>query len=239
MEFLIDEFGVVYLAFSILQMIAGGIMCVFGYKWSKGLIATVALYIGVVLGFFLAGFCYIKLDFDSGICLLIFVVTIVLFDTLAYKNAKVNHFLAGFIVAVKLCFLLMLQIMKLNVDFGGWIFVTPIIAGIIFGIVVLCKMNNRILVICTAYIGSTTFVSEAMNLLQKIQFARTGDFTIFYGDSIESVLLKLLGIDIPTFLEFILIIACFSLSCYTQIRLLKNNGVSLSDNVIIDDRNLE
>lgn len=238
MEFLIDEFGVIYLVFSIMQMIVAGFMCVFGYRWSRGLIATVALYIGVVLGFLIAGFCYTKLDLKSEICLLIFVITIVLFDTLAYKNIQLNHFLAGFIVAVKLSFLLMLQIMKLNIDFGRWIFILPIIVGIIFGIVVAYYMNNKILIICTSYIGVTIFVSELMNLLQKIEFARTGDITIFYGDSLEEILLNLLGIEIPTFIEFLFIVVGFLLSYYVQVRTLKNNGLSLDGNVIIDDRNL-
>lgn len=239
MEFMIEEFGVIYLAFSILQMIAAAVMCIFGYKWSKGLIATVAMYIGVVLGFFFAGFAYAKLDFDSGICIVIFIATILLFDIMAYKNIKLNHFLAGFIVAVKLSFLLILQIMKLNIDFGGWMFIAPIIVGIIFGIIVVCNMNNKIMIICTAYIGSTTFITEAKNLFQNIEFARTGDFTIFTGDSPEAILLNMLGIEVPTFLEFLIIIAAFLISYYIQKKSLERMGLSLTDDIIIDDRNLE
>lgn len=91
-----------------------------------------------------------------------------------------------------------------------------IIVGTIFGIIVIYYMNNKIMIICTSYIGATIFVSEIMNLFFKIKFVRIGDITIFFGDSLEEISLNLLGIEIPTFIGFLLIVGGFILSYYIR-----------------------
>ncbi len=55
-----------------------------------------------------------------------------------------------------------------------------------------------------------------MNLFFKIKFVRIGDITIFFGDSLEEISLNLLGIEIPTFIGFLLIVGGFILSYYIR-----------------------
>ena len=40
----------------VIQTVTSAVMCVYGYKWSKGLIAVMASYVGIGIGVFICAF---------------------------------------------------------------------------------------------------------------------------------------------------------------------------------------
>ena len=68
--------------FIVVQTVTSAVMCVYGYKWSKGLIAVMSSYVGVALGAALS-----MILIDEGVGLEIFIIVpifAVAFSKLAY-----------------------------------------------------------------------------------------------------------------------------------------------------------
>ena len=84
--------------FIVVQAVTSAIMCVYGYKWSKGLIAVMSSYVGVALGTVIS---MILIDGGVGFEILIIIpICAVAFSKLAYEIVALNHFLAGFLLAI-------------------------------------------------------------------------------------------------------------------------------------------
>lgn len=224
-----------YNIFTVFQTVVAAVMCLYGYKWSRGLIATVASYIGIGLGLFA-----MALGLEMGVkelfCLIIFAVIAIGFVVLAYEWALLNHFLVGFIIATKLTFMILLQMAKISGDINSSILVLPIIMGFVLGIVLVVKMNNKVLLICVAYIGATEFVPKIMSFLNKTAFAVTGDGGYLISTDPIELILSFLGIEIPSLFECILVIVLFFGGYFWQKRCVEMQGIVLDGSELVDDR---
>lgn len=60
------ELEVLYLilnAFVVIRLVVSGIMCVYGYKWRRGLIALMSTYVGIVIGLII---CVVLIESEAG-----------------------------------------------------------------------------------------------------------------------------------------------------------------------------
>lgn len=221
--------------FAVVRMLTSAIMCVYGYKWSKGLIATMSIYTGVALGgiVFLIGM-KVGAPIDT-----IIIVPIIAsgFSAAAYKNVILNHFMVGFLLAIKIAFMVILKFVEyFRIGSEFTIFVVPVIIGIIAGLLVCIKYNNYILIACSAYIGATEFVPSIFSFLNKTMFVATGDISFIFDP--VSFILSIFGITIPSGGEVFFILLLGGVSFYYQRKILIQKGINLSG-VVIDDRKLK
>ena len=89
--------------------------------------------------------------------------------------------------------MILLQMAKISGDINSSILVLPIIMGFVLGIVLVVKMNNKVLLICVAYIGATEFVPKIMSFLNKTAFAVTGDGGYLISTDPIELILSFLG----------------------------------------------
>lgn len=222
-------------AFLIIQVVTAGVMCVYGYKWRRGLIATLSVYIGIFLGVLVAA-AIIKQNYNNITFGLIPIPVIAfVFYILAYTSIPLNHFLTGFLVANKLTFMVIYNLMKSNAihfDFGA-LMIIPIITGVIAGIVICCYFTHIAVLSCIVYIGTVEFVTGIFDLINKSLFVATGDIRFIFD--IEDLLLKIVGVEVPSFWEMVLILIVGVASFILQKKMIEKNGIDLSKK-IVDDR---
>lgn len=228
----------IYLAvnlFIVIQTVTSAVMCVYGYKWSKGLIATMSLYVGAAIGMLICGL-FLENTQDSSV-LLIIPICMVIFWILAYKSITLNHFLAGFLLAIKVSFMLITKMYEYSlINDSDALLVLPIIIGIIAGFLTCTMFNKYILFACTAFIGVTEFVPKMFELVNKTLFVATGDISFIFDPM--SFILSIFGITIPSNGEVFFMIVLGIISFYLQ----KNSAEKLGMNykgTIINDRNLK
>lgn len=228
--------GFSYLAQGIVlvKYVSAGIMCIYGYKWSKRLIANVSIYLGFILGVLVFRW---MMELGAGIEAIIFIpIVTVGFYEAAYRNVALNHFLAAFLVSVKISSLIMLLLIQ-----GGSIesttttlFVAPAIVGIICGFIGLLYFNNYVLIFCVAYIGATELADGLMSLFNGTLFAYTGNYSYIVSLEPSEILLSFMGIDVPSFWETVLIIVIFIFSFRHQKSMVDKNGIDLTTHILND-----
>lgn len=219
--------------FIIAQCITSAIMCVYGYKWRKGLIATMSIYIGIALGVVISG---MLLNLGVGVGgLWAIPITALIFWYSAYKIVWLNHFLAGFLLTVKISYMIIYtlmdnEIMDANV---GILLVAPIIIGIFSGIIILGIYNNYVVILCTSFIGAVELGSKIVEFVNNGMFVITQDIGYIF-DPIEFIL-GIFGVDSVGLGEVVLILVFFICSFLWQRYLVIKNGIILSDTPF-DDR---
>ncbi len=220
--------------FKLLQFAISGIMCVFGYKWSKGLIAIMSLYVGIGIGGFIT---YLLLQSGMGLeCLVVVPIVAVVFSVLAYKWITLNHFMAGFLLSIKILFMIAVNMSEnMSSDSSGILFCFIVVLSIIIGIAVCNKYNHYILIACVSYLGAIEVTTKIFDWIDKGLFFSTGDIS-FVFNPVEFVL-SLLGMEMPSGWEAVVIILIGLVSFWYQRGRVISLGIDLSDK-IVDDRNL-
>ena len=220
--------------FAIIQTVSSAVMCVYGYKWSRGLIAVMSSYIGTVIGIIICYFLANSVGFG--------IITIIPFcaagfSAYAYKNVKLNHFLAGFLLGTKISFMVLMKMAESGmIDDIGWLFILPIIIGAGAGELSSAMFSGYIVLACTAFLGAIELVPRIFKIINGTLFAATGDLSFIF-DPISS-LLSIFGIESLSGGEVIGIIAVTIGSFYSQKALAEKQGKTF-ENVIFDDRNLK
>lgn len=220
--------------FIVIQTVTSGVMCVYGYKWSKGLIAIMSSYVGLGVGLLLS----IPFIDSAGLGSLILVpICISAISGLAYTNIKFNHFMAGFLLAVKVSFMIITKMYESGM-FGdiGWLFVVPIIIGIYVGGLSCTVFSGYIVLACLAFLGAIEFVPKIFEWINGTLFAVTGDWSFIFDP--VSYILSLFGIEIPSSGEVICILLLSVGGFYFQKLRAEKEGINFSDK-IFDDRKLK
>ncbi len=220
--------------FIVVQTVTSAIMCVYGYKWSKGLIAVMSSYVGGAIGIAISA----MLINDVGAQILFIIpICAIIFSKLAYDIITLNHFLAGFLLAVKVSFMIITKIYEYSSsDNIEMLFILPIVIGIIVGVEACRKFNKYIVLACVAFIGATEFVPKLFEFINGTLFVATGDISFIF-DPISFVL-SLFGIEIPSGGEVFCILVLGIASFYYQKKKADMQGIDLST-TIMDDRNLK
>lgn len=219
--------------FIVVQTVTSAVMCVYGYKWSKGLIAVMSSYVGVAFGAALS-----MILIDEGVGLEIFIIVpifAVAFSKLAYEIVALNHFLAGFLLAVKISFMILTKMYEYSmIESSELLFILPILIGVIAGMAAYRKFNKYIHIACIAFVGVTEFIPKLFELLNRSLFVATGDISFIF-DPI-SFILSLFGIEVPSGGEVLCILVFGVISFCYQKNKVDKLGLDFSQK-IVDDRN--
>lgn len=221
-------------AFIVIQMVTSGIMCVYGYKWGRALIATASSYVGVVIGLVV---CIMLFESGFGIESTVAIpICAAGFATLVYKNITLNHFMAGFLLATKIAFMVITKAYEYEMaEDIGWLFVLPIIIGIMGGIASCTQFTGYIVLACMAFWGAIDFVPKMFEWINGTLFALTGDISFIFDPL--SFLLSFFGIEIPSGGEVLCILLLTAGGFYFQKLQAEKEGKDLSRK-LVDDRNL-
>lgn len=222
-----------YYFFMVAEGIVSLAMGFYGYKWRKGLIATASLYIGVGIGILCAGLL-LNVGVALGEALIVLVGVPVAFWFIAYKIIPLNHFLAGFLLTLKISYMILYtlqdnEILQLDIKV---FFILPIIIGIISGSILLICYNNYIVILCLSFISAVNFGTKIAEMIDKGTFLIKPDIGYFLN---LDTILNCLGIETVTLLDVVIIMGFFALFFTIQKNRLIKYNIDLTD-VPMDDR---
>lgn len=231
----IVEVAILFLnLFKVFQFVIAGIMCVFGYKWSKGLIASASSYIGIGIG---GGLAFFLLQNGSG--LEVFLIPIALgaiLSFLAYRNVIWNHFLVGALLSIKVLLMFFIKIStNMSTDASGALFALAFVISIVVGILVCSSYNQYIILAFIAYTGAVEVTTSIFDFINNGLFLFTGNLSFIFNP-IESML-ALFGISIPSVGEILVILVLGLISFWYQRNKIISSGIDFS-NEIVDDRKM-
>lgn len=149
-EFLryIDIFQIVT---DIYDMLIGSALVFGALKWRKGLLATTAFYWGLVLGFLSGVFIAFSLDSEITVVILTTIIGAVIFPILTYCIPAVNRFVLGFLVSMKLLYMLTTHLCKNgSMEFETAI-VMPLLIAAILGLIFAVWHQLSVLPFALAY----------------------------------------------------------------------------------------
>ena len=206
-----------------------------GFKWPRGLIGTVSIRIGIIIGVELAGL----LMENTGLgvfSLIVIPIAAYVISEAAYKDIGINHMLAGMLFSVKVLFLLFSLYLDLSDStFNGLQIGVIIMLSILAAIIIERKFNNHILLLCMSYIGASNFVAQITEIMDNGFWSIVPDIDELINMDIDEIALAICGIEIATFFEALTIIVLFVASYRWQKNQMEKEGIELSD-TIIDDR---
>ncbi len=226
----IDKIVIVTNAIVAMQAVTSGIMCIYGYKWSKGLIGIMASYFGGAIGLVIS--YYLIESGEQVDSLLAIPICAAIFMVMAYNIPWVNHFSAGAIIGTKVSHMIGFALMQegiIDYDIEA-LLVVPLIFGLIVGLITSGIFKNYVVILCMAFIGAINVVPDIVELMNGSLFAITGDIGYIF-DPIDFIL-SFFGIETISGIEVVGIIIVFVISFFVQKKLSNKN----SDNTIFMDK---
>lgn len=209
-----------------------GSMLVFGaLKWRKGLITYTAigwgLFLGLVIGFIIGE------SSDSVEFVIIgAVLGLIIFPILTYTVAGVNRFVVGYIVILKLTFMLTTWMFKRGDIELGIMFIIPIIIGVIAGIIFMAWTQMSVLpfVLACTFLGASNIAPTISKYINQFIFGITGDYSSLI-DPID-LFFALFKIELTDGWTLVIVILLMAVGIPVQINSVKSQGFSLDTPVI-------
>ena len=214
-------------------------LCFGALKWKVGLITTVATYWGIVLGFALGYISFLS----SGKLVLLFICILIgalVFPVLTYKIPSINRFVVGFLVAMKLCFMVTTVMTKDGKMSISAMITIPLIVGTIVGIVLMLwtQVSISAFVGACAFIGSTQIAPVISKYINQIQFGVTGNISYLYDP--YDIVFALFKVELTDKWTLIFVIIFMIAGIYFQLKSVKNQGYDYDTPLITyetDDKN--
>lgn len=210
-----------------------GSALVFGaLKWRKGLLTTTAFYWGLVIGFFIGVFMAISLDSDIMLIVVTTVIGAIIFPILTYCVPAVNRFVLGFLVTMKLLYMLTTYLCKNgNMEFETAI-IMPLIVAAILGLILAVWHQMSVLPFALAcvFLGASQVAPTIAKYVNQFIFGITHDYSLLF-DPIDFIfaLFKIELTDGWTLL-FMIILMCIGLS--VQLKFIKQQGYEYDTPII-------
>jgi len=219
-----------------------GNFLVFGaLKWRKGLITATAFYWGIVLGILIGGLFVYSSGASPIIILISTAIGAVLIPILTYTKPAVNRFILGFIVAMKLLYMVTTYLCKKgSIDFQTAIFM-PLVFATIIGIVLMFLKQFSVLpfALGCVFIGAAQLAPTIAKYVNQIMFGITHDYSLLF-DPIDFVF-ALFKIELTDGTTLLLMIIFMCIGLPMQLRYIKKQGYSYDCPVIAfetDDPNM-
>lgn len=175
MEFLEGIIGA-KIATDLFSAFFGAWICFGALKWRKGLMTTIATYWGLFLGLTLGIMLTINLDNPIWLPICV-VVGVILVPILTFKVPAVNRFIVGFIVAMKITFMITTVSMK-NGDMSiVEALMIPLLIGTLVGIVLMLwtQLSVGTYVIATSFLGAAQTAPSISDIINYVESGITGD----------------------------------------------------------------
>jgi len=219
-----------------------GSALVFGaLKWRKGLLTTTAFYWGLVLGLLSGILIVFLLNSDIMPILITTAIGAIVFPILTYCIPAVNRFVLGFLVTMKLLYMLTTYLCKNgNMELETAI-IMPLLISVILGLVFAIWRQMRVLPFALAcvFLGASQVAPTIAKYVNQFIFGITHDYSLLF-DPIDFIfaLFKIELTDGWTLL-FMIILMCIGLP--VQLKSIKQQGYRFDTPIIAfetDDPNM-
>lgn len=225
----------------IYDLLVGTALVYGALKWKKGLITTTAFYWGIVLGFLSGILIAISLGSDIGLVVVTTLIGAVVFPVLTYCVPAVNRFVLGFIVTMKLLYMLTTYLCKKGSMQVEIAIMLPLVVAAILGVIfaLLRQLSVLPFALACAFLGANQVAPTIAKYVRQFIFGITHDYSLLF-EPVDFVfaLFKIELTDGWTLL-FMIILMCVGLS--VQLKYIKQQGYTYDTPIIVfetDDSNM-
>ncbi len=215
---------------SLTKILLGAGFCFGALKWRKGLLTTVAIGWGLILGMVVAMFAGKPFGMVG---IIISVLTgVIALPILTYRIPGVNRFMLGFLVSSKLLFMLTTVLAKESAMEIPTAVAVPLIGGTVIGLILMTWTQIRVsaFVLGCTFIGASGIAPEVAKWINRIGFSLTGDSHFFF-DPIDMIF-AMFKIELTDTWTLIFMILFMAIGSYIQIRNMKQKGVAMDTPLI-------
>lgn len=235
-EFL-EYISVFQIITDIYDLLIGSALVFGALKWKKGLLTTVAFYWGLVLGFLSGVIMTFSLDIEVGFVIFTTIMGAFIFPFLTYSIPAVNRFVLGFIVTMKLLYMLTTYLFKNgSMEFETAI-IMPLVMATALGIVfaLLQEMSVLPFSLACVFLGASQLAPTIAKYVNQFMFGITHDYSLLF-DPID-FLFALLKIELTDgwTLLFMILLMCIGLR--TQLDFIKQQGYTYDTPIIVFETN--
>lgn len=219
-----------------------GSALVFGaLKWRKGLLSATAFYWGVALG--LVGGFLITYVADINPIIILFTMGIgaIVLPYLTYHLPAVNRFILGFLVTLKLLYMVTTSLCKRGNMELGTALVLPLVLATVLGVIFMALQRLSVLpfTLGCVFLGASQLAPTLAKYVNQFIFGITHDYSLLF-DPVDFIfaLFKIELTDDWTLL-FIIVLMCMGVP--TQLKSIKRQGYTYDTPIIVfetDDSNM-
>lgn len=205
-----EYLAIFQIATDIYDLLIGSALIYGALKWRKGLLSTTACYWGIVLGFAGGGIIAYSSDMPAVIFITIIIGAIV-FPIMTYLIPAVNRFVLGFIVTMKLLYMLTTYLCKEGIMEFSVALISPLIVATILGILFMFMREMSVLpfALGCVFIGASQLAPTIAKYINQFIFGITQDFSLLF-DPIDFIfaLFKIELTDGWTLLLMVIFMVC-------------------------------
>lgn len=162
---------------------------VFGaLKWRKGLLSTVAFYWGLLLGFVGGALLVYMFELNVVIAIIFTLAGGIVFPILTYRIAAVNRFVLGFVVTMKLLYMLTTHLFKKDIMSFGTAIIMPLLVAVVLGVIfaLLRQMSVLPFSLACVFMGASLMAPKLAKYMNQFIFGITQDYSLLF-DPIDFV----------------------------------------------------
>lgn len=205
-----EYLAIFQIATDIYDLLIGSALIYGALKWRKGLLSTTACYWGIVLGFAGGGIIAYALDMPAVIFITIIIGAIV-FPIMTYLIPAVNRFVLGFLVTMKLLYMLTTYLCKEGIMEFSVALISPLIIATVLGVLFMIMREMSVLpfALGCVFIGASQLAPTIAKYINQFIFGITQDFSLLF-DPIDFIfaLFKIELTDGWTLLLMIIFMVC-------------------------------
>lgn len=215
---------------------------VFGaLKWRKNLLTTTAFYWGIVLGCISGLLISYFLDGDFTIFIITIVLGAIILPILTYRIPAVNRFILGFLITMKLLYMLTTHLVSNNNIELSIAIISPLIGATILGIIFMLLRQLSVLPFALAcvFLGASQLAPTIVKYLNQIQFGITHDVSLLFDP--VSFIFALFKIELTDGLTLVVMIILMCIGLPIQLKYIKKQGYTYDTPIIAfetDDPNM-
>lgn len=225
----------------IFDLLIGSSLIFGALKWRKGLLTTTAFYWGLILGYLGGATIFYLLNVTPAIIIVTIAVGAIVFPILTYRIPAVNRFVLGFVVTMKLLYMLTTYLFKNgNMKFSTAI-VLPLIVATILGIFFMLLRQLSVLpfVLGCVFLGASQFAPTIAKYINQFIFGITHDYSLLF-DPIDFIF-ALCKIELTDGWTLLIMIIVMCIGVPIQLSFIREQGYTYDTPIIAfetDDPNM-
>ena len=225
----------------IYDVLVGSALVYGALKWRKGLLSTTAIYWGLVLGVLSGSMITYSFEINYGVILITLLLGGIIFPILTYRIPAVNRFVLGFIVSMKMLYMLTTYLFKNgSVDLDIAILL-PLIVATLLGVIFMLLRQLSVLpfALGCVFIGASQVAPTVVKYINQIIFGITKDYSLLF-DPVD-FLFALFKIELTDVWTLLVMIIFMCIGVPLQLKYIKQQGYDYDTPVIAfetDDPNM-
>lgn len=240
-----DEFiqyvAIFEVVFTIFDLLIGAGLTFGALKWRKGLLSTVAFYWGLVLGFLAGALLVYMFDLNVVIAAISTLAGGIVFPILTYRIAAVNRFVLGFVVTMKLLYMLTTHLFKKDIMSFGTAIIMPLLVAVILGVIfaLLRQMSVLPFSLACVFMGASLIAPKLAKYMNQFIFGITHDYSLLF-DPVDFIF-ALFKIELTDGWTMLFMLILMAIGIPRQLNYIKRRGYTYDTPIIAfetDDPNM-